>query len=93
MPASSLTFAIFTLNVVYPVYDVKTLTDRQGNVLPDAFLVPSDATVRDLAERIHKELAKGLLYAVDVRTGLRLPADYRLKDRDVIKIVSTTAHG
>ncbi len=86
-------FKLLRMNVVYPVYDVKSLTDRQGNVLPDAFLVPSDATVRDLAERIHKDLAKGLLYAVDVRTGLRLPADYRLKDRDVIKIVSTTAHG
>jgi ribosome-binding ATPase YchF (GTP1/OBG family) len=36
------------MNVVYPVYDVRALTDRQGNVLPDAFLVPSDATVRDL---------------------------------------------
>ncbi|MCS7094205.1 MAG: redox-regulated ATPase YchF [Thaumarchaeota archaeon] len=86
-------FKLLGMNTVYPVYDVKTLTDRSGNVLPDAFLVPADATVRELAERVHKELAKGLLYAIDARTGLRVPADHRLKDRDVIKIVSATAHG
>ncbi|MCS6788894.1 MAG: TGS domain-containing protein, partial [Aigarchaeota archaeon] len=86
-------FKLLGMNTVYPVYDVQTLTDRAGNVLPDAFLVPPNATVRDLAERVHKELAKGLLYAIDARTGLRVPADHKLKDRDVIKIVSATAHG
>lgn len=86
-------FKLLGMNTVYPVYDVQTLTDRAGNVLPDALLVPPNATVRDLAERVHKELAKGLLYAIDARTGLRVPADHKLKDRDVIKIVSATAHG
>jgi ribosome-binding ATPase len=29
-----------------------------------------------------------LLYAIDVRDGLRLPTTYQLKDRDVVSIVS-----
>ncbi|MCS7143184.1 MAG: redox-regulated ATPase YchF [Aigarchaeota archaeon] len=92
----AINFAVFKLlrmNVVYPVYDLHKYTDSKGNVLPDAYLLPSDAAVKDLAERIHKDLAKGLLYAIDARTGVRLPADYKLKDRDVVKIVSTTARG
>lgn len=92
----AINFAVFKLlrmNVVYPVYDVHKYTDSRGNVLPDAYLLPSDSSVRDLAEKVHKDLAKGLLYAIDARSGLRLPADHKLKDRDVVKIVSTTARG
>ncbi|MEM4199855.1 MAG: TGS domain-containing protein, partial [Nitrososphaerota archaeon] len=76
-----------------PVADITKYTDTRGNVLPDAILMPPNSTVKDLAERIHKDLAKGLLYAIDARTGLRLPADYRLKDRDVVKIYSAMVHG
>jgi ribosome-interacting GTPase 1 len=52
--------------------------------------MPPNSTVRDLARTIHSELEKGLLYAIDVRTGLRLPGDYKLKDRDILSIVSAT---
>jgi ribosome-interacting GTPase 1 len=45
--------------------------------------------VEDLATHIHTDLAKGLLYAVDARTGLHLPTNYVLRDRDVLSIVST----
>ncbi len=83
-------FKLLRMNVVYPVYDPSKLTDKKGNVLPDAILMPVGSTVKDLAMEIHSELAKGLLYAIDARTGLRLPSNYQLKDRDVLSIVSTT---
>ncbi|MEM2909569.1 MAG: redox-regulated ATPase YchF [Nitrososphaerota archaeon] len=86
-------FKLLRMNTVYPVYDITKLTDRHGNVLPDAYLLPSGSTVMDLAKEVHSELAKGLLYAVDARTGLRLPVDYQLKDRDVLTIVSATKRG
>jgi len=86
-------FKLLKMNAVYPVYDPKKLSDRHGNVLPDVYLMPEGATVEDLAGEIHSELAKGLLYAIDVRTGLRLPANYKLKDRDVLSIVSTMKRG
>ncbi|MEM2095189.1 MAG: redox-regulated ATPase YchF [Candidatus Caldarchaeum sp.] len=81
-------FKLLGMGVVYPVSDAAKLSDKSGNVLPDAYLMPPNSTVKDLARSIHSELEKGLLYAVDVRTGLRLPGDYRLKDRDVLSIVS-----
>ena len=78
------------MNVVYPVEDEDKLSDRKGNVLPDAFLIPYDATVQDLAAEIHTDLAKSMIYAVDARTKIHLPTDYTLKDRDVVKIVAAT---
>ena len=42
---------------------------------------------RNLANEIHSDLAKGILYAVDVRNGLRLPINYLVKDRDVLSII------
>ncbi|MEM0329453.1 MAG: TGS domain-containing protein [Nitrososphaerota archaeon] len=50
--------------------------------------MPEGASVEDLGREIHSDLAKGILYAIDARTGLRLPASYKLKDRDVLSIIS-----
>jgi ribosome-binding ATPase len=83
-------FKLLRMNAVYPVSDPAKYSDGSGNVLPDVFLMSTGSTVSDLANSIHSELAKGLIYAVDVRTGLRLPAEYQLKDRDVLSIVSAT---
>jgi ribosome-binding ATPase YchF (GTP1/OBG family) len=83
-------FKLLKMNTVYPVADASRLSDKDGNVLPDVYLLPAGSTVEDLARQIHTDLAKGLLYAIDVRDGLRLPADYELKDRDVISIVSAS---
>lgn len=86
-------FKLLRMNAVYPVSDPTKFSDKSGNVLPDVYLMPSGATVRDLARAIHSELEKGLLYAVDARLGIRLPNDYQLKDRDVLTIVSATRKG
>ena len=81
-------FKLLNMNVVYPVDDAMKLSDKKGNILPDALLVPYTSTVRELAKEIHTELAKTLICAIDARTGLRLPNDYILKDRDIVKIVA-----
>jgi ribosome-binding ATPase YchF (GTP1/OBG family) len=81
-------FKLLSMNAVYPVEDVEKFSDKRGNVLPDVFLVSYNASVADLASQIHSELAKTMIYALDARTKIRLPADYRLKDRDVVKIVA-----
>jgi len=86
-------FKLLKMNAVYPVYDVKKLSDHKGNVLPDSYLMPEGATVEDLAREIHSDLAKGILYAIDARTGLRLPSSYKLKDRDILSIVSAHKRG
>jgi ribosome-binding ATPase len=86
-------FNLLKLIVVYPVEDELKLTDKRGNVLPDAHLLPAKSTPRDLAERIHTDLGKGFLYAIDVRSKMRLGADYKLQNNDVIKIVSAASSG
>jgi ribosome-binding ATPase len=81
-------FKLLKMNAIYPVANAQSYADKHGNVLPDVYLMKSGSTVEDLAREIHSELAKGMLYAVDARDGLRLPLDYHLKDRDVLSIVS-----
>jgi ribosome-binding ATPase YchF (GTP1/OBG family) len=85
---NSAVFKLLGMNAVYPVEDPKKFSDKKGNVLPDAFLVPRECTPKDLAKEIHSELAEKMLYAIDTRDGLRLPNDYLLRDRDVISIVT-----
>ena len=82
-------FKLLKMNTVYPVEDPTNLSDKKGNILPDVFLVPPNATVKDLAAQIHTDLAKTMIYAIDARTGLRLPTDYVIRDRDIISIVSS----
>lgn len=83
-------FKLLKMNSVYPVADEKNLSDRKGRVLPDLILLKEGATVSDLAKEIHTDLTKGLLYAKDLRYGLRLPVNYQLRDRDVISLVSAS---
>jgi ribosome-binding ATPase len=87
---NSAVFKLLGMNTVYPVEDPKNLSDKKGNVLPDAYLVPKSYVAKDLAGEIHSDLAKTMIHAIDARNGLRLPQDYQLRDRDVISIVTAT---
>lgn len=82
-------FKLLKMNAIYPVADAEKLTDKHGNVLPDVFLMPTGSTVEELAGTIHTDLVKGLVYAIDVRSGIHLPTNYVVRDRDVLSIVST----
>ena len=86
-------FDLLDLIVVYPVEDETKLTNKDGDVLPDAHLVHLGTTPKDVAGIVHAELAKGFLHAIDCKTHQRIGADHKLKDGDVIKIVSTSSRG
>jgi len=79
--------------VVYPVEDENKFCNRDGVVFPDAKILPEGATAKDLAETIHADIAKGFLHAIDCKTKQRIGADKKLKNGDVIKIVSTLSRG
>jgi ribosome-binding ATPase YchF (GTP1/OBG family) len=81
-------FKLLSMNTVYPVADIKKLSDKHGNILPDVYLMESGSSIEDLAKTIHTELARGIIYAIDARDGLHLPRNYILKDRDILSIVS-----
>jgi hypothetical protein len=82
-------FKLLKMNAIYPVADAEKMTNKHGRVLPDVYLMPAGSTVEELARAVHSDLLKGLMYALDIRTGLHLPANYVLRDRDVLSIVST----
>ncbi|MDL5361557.1 redox-regulated ATPase YchF [Halalkalicoccus sp. NIPERK01] len=73
----------------YPVQNETKWTDGQGNVLPDAFLLPRGSTPKDLAYAVHSDIGEGYLHAVDARSKRRIGEDHELSEGDVIKIVST----
>lgn len=82
-------FNLLQMITVYPVENIKKLSDHNGRVLPEVHLVPYGTTAREFAYKIHTELGASFIHAVDVRTKRRISEDYVLKDRDVIKIFST----
>ena len=55
-----------------------------GNILPDAILVREEL-LSAFAAKIHTDLAKSFLYAIDAKKKIRIAKDYVLKDGDVIK--------
>lgn len=86
-------FDLLKLITVFPVEDETKLSNKNGEVLPDAKLLRLGSTARDLAKSIHQDLAKGFLFAVDAKTKQRVGAEYQLKNGDVLKIVSTLSRG
>ena len=82
-------FELLDLIVAYPVEDEGKWSDKNGNMLPDAYLMKRGSTCHDLAYKINTEIGDRFLYAVDARTRLRLGEKHELKNGDVIKIVST----
>ena len=81
-------FKLLDMITVYPVEDIEHLSDHNGRVLPDTYLVPRGTTAHAFAYIIHSELGDNFLYAVDARDKRRIGEDAILKDRDVISIVS-----
>ncbi len=86
-------FDLLKLIVVFPVEDETKLTNKNGDILPDAKLLPQDSTAKDLAGLIHADIAKGFLHAIDCKTKQRIGGDHKLKSGDVIKIISTLSRG
>ena len=86
-------FGLLKAIVVYPVEDETKLSDKNGNVLPDAYVMPGGSTALDLARRVHSDLAQGFLYAIDARTGMRLSGEHVMKNGDILKIVSGSRRG
>ena len=81
-------FELLDMIVVYPVEDENHFCNKQGDVLPDAFLMRKGSTPHDLAYQVHTDIGKAFLYAIDARTKMRIKETHELKDGDIIKIVS-----
>lgn len=67
---------------------VGKLGDQFGNILPDCFLLPPGSTAFDFAGKIHTDLQKNFVAAIDVKLKRKIARDTLLKHRDVIEIVT-----
>ena len=66
---------------------VGKLEDSEGRVLPDCFLLPPGTTALDFAFKLHSDIGRGFIKAIDVKTRQAVGKDHALKHRDVIEIV------
>ncbi len=81
-------YDVLDMIVVYPVENENDYTDKEGRVLPDAYLLERGSTAEDLAFTVHTDIGEGFIRAVDARTDRVIGRDHELEDGDIIKIVS-----
>lgn len=79
-------FELLNYIAVYPVADANKLTDKEGRILPDVFLVPNGTTVKEFAFKVHTELGEKFICGIDAKTKRKLSGDYKLKNNDVVEI-------
>ncbi|MEM5790986.1 MAG: redox-regulated ATPase YchF [Candidatus Aenigmatarchaeota archaeon] len=79
-------FELLNYIAVYPVADSKRLSDTEGNILPDVFLLPKGITLKEFAFKLHTEIGEKFICGIDARTGKKLSGDYQLKNKDVVEI-------
>ena len=63
---------VLDMIVVYPVEDQNKFTDSHGRILPDAILIKRGSNPRDLAYRVHTDLGRTFIYAINARTKQRI---------------------
>jgi len=67
---------------------VNKLEDKDGNILPDCHLLPEGSTALDFAYKIHKDLGDNFIKAITVRDKMARGKEYKLKDGDIMEIVT-----
>jgi ribosome-binding ATPase YchF (GTP1/OBG family) len=67
---------------------VNKLSDSEGRVLPDCFLMPPGTTALDFAFRLHSDFGNKFIRAIDVKKKLPVGKDHALGHCDVVEIVS-----
>jgi ribosome-binding ATPase len=73
---------------VYPG-GMNNLKDKDGNVLPDCFLMKNGSTALDFAFKIHTDIGKKFAKAMDVKRKTAIGKEHILKDGDVIEILTS----
>jgi len=67
---------------------VNKLEDSKGRVLPDCFLLPSGSTALDFAFRIHTDIGKNFIKAIDVKSKRVVGKEHELKHEDIVEIIT-----
>ncbi len=62
------------------------LEDKNGNTLPDCFLMPNKTTALDFAYRLHTDFGKNFVKAIDIKTGRMVGKDHIVNMGDILEI-------
>jgi ribosome-binding ATPase len=80
-------FGLLKYIAIFPA-GVNKLADSKGNILPDCFLVPEGTTALDFAFKLHTDIGKNFVKAIDARTKQPVGKEHKLKHRDGIEIIT-----
>ncbi|MFC1648581.1 redox-regulated ATPase YchF [Nanoarchaeota archaeon] len=80
-------FDMLKYKVAYPVAN-PNLTDSDGRILPDCFLLPPQATTIDFAFKVHSDIGKNFVKAMNMKTKMPVGKDSLIEHRDVIEIMT-----
>ncbi len=64
------------------------LEDKDGNVLPDCFLLPPNSTALDFAYKLHTDFGKNFIRAIDIKTKRTVGKEHPLQHGDIIEIAA-----
>ena len=64
------------------------LEDKDGNVLPDCFLLPGGSTALDFAYKLHTDFGKNFIRAIDVKSKRTVGKEHLLQNLDIVEIVA-----
>jgi ribosome-binding ATPase YchF (GTP1/OBG family) len=78
-------FELLKYIVVYPVG--AKLCDKDGNVLPDTYLMPPKTTALSFAYALHTDFGDNFVAAIDMRTKNKVGKEHELKNGDVVELV------
>ncbi|MEK6856282.1 MAG: redox-regulated ATPase YchF [Nanoarchaeota archaeon] len=79
-------FDVLKYVAIYPAG--AKLSDSKGNVLPDCYLMPPGSTALDFAFRLHTDIGKNFVKAIDVKTKQAVGKDYLIKSGDGLEIMT-----
>jgi len=82
--------AVFNLLKYIAIFPggVNKLSDSQGRVMPDCFLMPPATTALAFAYKLHTDLGNNFIRAIDVKTKRTVGKEHPLKQGDVVEIIS-----
>ena len=83
-----LNYVVFDFLKYLPIFPASPhkLQDSEGRIIPDCYLMPPDSTALDFAFKLHTDIGKAFVKAIDAKTGKAVGKDYKLKFRDALEI-------
>jgi len=79
-------FGLLKYMAIFPG-GTKGLGDKDGNILPDCWLLPKGSTALNFAFAVHTDIGEKFIRAIDVKTKQMIGKDHLLKHRDVIEVI------